>query len=106
MAERYIEFQAAGTEIVAIVNDTLEEARGYFEEHGLPYPCGCDPEHEIYDLFGVASKVTSLGQRPGLFVVDREGLVRYAHIGRQQWEIPGNDEVLQVCRSIPCGVPG
>lgn len=54
-------------------------------------------------MYGVASKLTSLGQRPALFIVDRDGIVRYGHVGTQQWEIPGNDEVLEVCRSIPCG---
>ncbi len=37
----------------------------------------------------------SVGQRPGLFIVDRAGIVRYAYLGNQQWEIPPNREVLQ-----------
>jgi len=106
LAEQYEEFRAAGTEVLAVVNDTVEEARGYFAEHGLPYPCVCDPGHDVYDLYGVTSKVTSLGQRPGLFIVDREGIVRFAHVGHQQWEIPEDDEVLEACRGIPCEVAG
>jgi len=87
-----------------VVNDSPEEARAYFGRNALPYPCACDPDHDVYDAYGVASKLASLGQRPGLFIVDAEGIVRYAHIGRQQWEIPDNEDVLEVCRSIPCGV--
>jgi len=102
LAERYEEFGAAGAEILAVVNDTVEDARAYFEEHGLAYPCACDPEHEVYDRYGVASKASSLGQRPGLFVIDRDGVIRFAHVGRQQWEIPGTDEVLEVCRTVRC----
>lgn len=95
MAARYEEFRAAGAEILAVVNDTVEDARAYFEEHGLAYPCACDPEHEVYDRYGVGSK--------GLFVIDRDGVIRFAHVGRQQWEIPGTDEVLEVCRTVRCG---
>ena len=36
----------------------------------------------------------SLGQRPGLFVIDAEGVVRYAYLGFQQWEIPSIDDTL------------
>ena len=38
--------------------------------------------------------MVSLGQRPGLFIVDKDGIVRYAHLGWQQWEIPSVDETL------------
>jgi hypothetical protein len=50
----------------------------------------------------VESRAISLGQRPGLFVIDREGTVRYSHIGWQQWDIPKNSEVLGQCRNIHC----
>ena len=43
-------------------------------------------------------------ERPALFVIDREGVVRYAYLGWQQWEIRSNAEVLEVCRGIPCEV--
>ena len=39
--------------------------------------------------------MVSLGQRPGLFVIDKEGVVRYAYLGWQQWEIPSVDETLR-----------
>ena len=43
-------------------------------------------------------------ERRSVFIIDAEGIVRYAHVGLQQWEIPDSDDVLEVCRSIPCGV--
>lgn len=102
MTEQYSDFQAAGAEVIALVKDTEERARAYFAEHGIPFPCLVDPEHHVYDQYEVRSKLLSLGQRPALFVIDRQGIVRYAYLGWQQWEIPTNEEVLQQCRSIPC----
>lgn len=87
---------------MAIVRDTTENARAYFREHPIPFPCLADEGRQVYDLYGVATEALSLGQRPGLFVIDRQGTVRFAHIGRQQWDIPGNAEVLEVCGGIPC----
>ena len=88
--------------MVAIVGDSVEVARSYFEKNRLPFLCLADPNHEVYDRYNVETKVLSLGQRPGLFIIGRDGVVGYAHIGSQQWEIPGNDRVLAVCRGLPC----
>ena len=104
MTEQYQEFRDAGVEVIALVKDTQEHGRTYFAEHNIPFPCLVDPEHRVYDQYEVNSKLLSLGQRPALFIVDREGTVRYAYLGRQQWEFPSNTEVLEVCRGIPCKV--
>ena len=102
MGEQYQEFLAAGADVVAIVGDSVEAACNYFAKNRLPFPCLADPNHEIYDRYNVETKVLSLGQRPGLFMLDRNGIVRYAHVGSQQWEIPANTRVLEVCRGLPC----
>ncbi len=102
MTEQYQEFQAAGAEVIAVVMDTQEAAQTYFREHGTPFPCLVDPEHQVYDQYEVNRKLLSLGQRPALFIIDRESIVRYAYLGSQQWDIPSNAEVLEVCRGIPC----
>ena len=104
MTEQYQEFPKAGAEVIAIVNDSVENARAYVERHRVPFSLLVDPEHKVYDRYQVESKIISLGQRPGLFIIDLEGTVRYAYIGWQQWELPGTVEMLEVCRSIPCEV--
>ena len=43
----------------------------------------------------------SLGQRPGLFVIDRDGVVASAYLGFQQWEIPTVDETLAELDRLP-----
>ena len=54
----------------------------------------------VFDAYDVVSKLMSLGQRPAVFVVDRDGVVRFDSIGTQQWEIPSNDNVLAVLSSL------
>jgi len=102
LTEHYQRFLDVGAEVLAIVNDSLDAARSYFEEHDIPFPCLADPQHAVYDLYQVESRAVSLGQRPGLLVIDREGRVRYAYIGWQQWEIPRPYHILEVCRALPC----
>ncbi len=94
MRDRYREFQERGAEVLAIAPDSLENARSYFQRSDIPFPCLPDEDRKVFRLYDVKSAMISLGQRPGLFVIDKEGVVRYAHLGRQQWEIPSVDETL------------
>ena len=100
MTEQHQEFLDAGAQVIALINDTEEHALAYFKEHGIPFPCLIDPGRIVHDRYKVPSRLISAGQRPGLYIIDREGIVRYAHLGWQAWQIPGNAEVLEVCRDI------
>jgi len=94
LRDRYSEFEERGAEVLAIAPDTLENAQRYFQANDIPFPCLPDPDREVFRQYDVKSAMISLGQRPGLFVIDKEGAVRYAHLGWQQWEIPSVDETL------------
>jgi len=95
LRDRYTDFQQRGIEIVAIAPDSAEAARSYFGIHEIPFPCLPDPDRRVFRQYDVKSALVSLGQRPGLYIVDAEGIVRYAHLGWQQWEIPSIDETLR-----------
>lgn len=94
MRDRYTEFQARGAQVIAIAPDSRENARRYCERERIPFPCLADEERKVFRLYDVRSAVTSLGQRPGLFIINKDGIVGYAHLGRQQWDIPGVDMTL------------
>ena len=95
MRDRIEEFEKRGVQILAIAPDSLEQAQSYFERNEIPFPCLADPEREVYRQYDVKSALVSMGQRPGLFIVDGEGVVRYAYLGWQQWEIPSVEETLR-----------
>jgi peroxiredoxin len=86
--------------VIAIAPDTQERARSYFGNNQIPFPCLADPERAVFRLYDVKSALVSLGQRPGLFIVDGEGVVRYAYLGWQQWEILSIDETLRELDAI------
>ena len=94
MRDDYQRFQNAEAEVVAVAPDTIENARSFFERHRLPFPCLADPDRRVFRMYDVQSRLVSLGQRPALFVIDKEGIVQYAHLGSQQWEIPTDETVL------------
>ena len=95
-------FADAGVQVMVIAHDSPQKAKAYFDAHQIPFPCLIDSGHSVYDMYQVESRPESLGQRPAEFLVDRDGVVRYAHIGWQQWEIPGAREVLEICSACNC----
>jgi peroxiredoxin len=71
----YPEFKSAGTEVLVILGDTLEQARSYGEALHLPFPVLSDPEREVYHRFGL--EVRFFLQRTASVVVDAVGVIRY-----------------------------
>lgn len=89
-------FRQRGAQVVAIAPDTKAGVERFTKGEPWPFPLLADETHQVFDAYDVVSRMLSLGQRPAVFVVDREGIVRFDAIGVQQWEIPANDEVLAV----------
>ena len=94
MRDRIADFEERGAQVIAIAPDTLEHAQAFFQRNDLPFLCLADPDRTVFRQYDVKSAMISLGQRPGLFVIDAEGTVRYAYLGFQQWEIPSIDDTL------------
>ena len=78
----------------------MGNAKNFFKLSPVPFTALIYDTLEVYGKFDVQSKWTSLGQRPGLFIIDKAGTVRYAYIGAQQWEIPSNPRVLKYLKEI------
>jgi peroxiredoxin len=95
LREQYGEFQARSAEVLAIAPDSVANSKRYFEREDIPFPCLGDSDRRVFRQYDVKSAMISLGQRPGLFIVDADGLVQYAHLGFQQWEIPPVEETLK-----------
>ena len=81
--------------MVAIAPDTAAGVAKFVRDSAYPFPLLADETHTVFDAYDVASRMSSLGQRPAVFIVDRDGIVRYDAVGTQQWQIPSNDAVLE-----------
>ncbi len=86
--------------MVAIAPDDAAGVARFVRDSAYPFPLLADTGHEVFDAYDVVSTLSSLGQRPALFVVDADGIVRFDSIGKQQWEIPSNENVLAVLSAL------
>jgi peroxiredoxin len=93
-------FDQAGAQVVAIAPESTDGVARFVRDKDYPFPLLADPEHSVFDAYDVLNRLMSLGQRPALFVIDRNGIVRFDSIGTQQWQIPTNDNVFAVLSSL------
>jgi peroxiredoxin len=100
LRDDYDRFTAFGAEVLAISAEPPQRSEAYLRSHPLPYPTLIDADHAVFDAYDVTSRLISLGQRPGLFVIDAEGIVRFEEVGAQQYNIPPNEKVLGVLESL------
>jgi peroxiredoxin len=93
-------FQDAGATVVAIAPDDAAGVARFVRDNDYPFALLPDEDHSTFDAYDVVSKLSSLGQRPAVFIVDGDGIVRFDSIGTQQWAIPSNDEVLDALAAL------
>jgi peroxiredoxin len=102
LREHHAEFTSRGAQVLAIAPGGPGNSVGkYIDKKGdFPFPLLTDAKHKVFDRYDVVKKLASLGQRPALFVIDRDGVVHYNQVGTQQTNIPPIDEVLRELDSL------
>jgi peroxiredoxin Q/BCP len=63
----------------------------------LPFSPLSDPNGDVIRLYGVWDEEGQIA-RPAIFVVDPEHVVRYAYVGQDFADRPGDDEVRDAVR--------
>jgi len=101
LRERYDEIGGKGIEVIALAPGSLDQTGAFALAHEIPFPLLADPHREVYRSYQVESRLSSLGQRPALYAIDRDGVVRYAFLGSQQWQLGDIDEALAALDHSP-----
>lgn len=70
-------FANLGVSVVGISSDDLESHQRFRSKHDLPFVLLSDPDLAVAKLYG--SKGT-FGMKRAVFLIDEQGLIRYAHI--------------------------
>lgn len=78
-SKAYEEFQRRGFEILGIGVDPIETHRAFVEEKKITFPLLTDKDGHVCRRYGVAGKFIARPKR-SLFVIDKEGIVRFQHI--------------------------
>ena len=103
--QRLPDFDARGIRIVAISNDPPEVNRPHRANHGFTFPLLSDPRAEVirrYDLLHAGAGPDGADiARPGEFLVDSTGVVRWVNLTESYIVRARPEQVLQAFDSIP-----
>jgi peroxiredoxin len=120
----YAKFQQAGGEVVVVTMGSPAQTARFRERYQLPFPVLSDPQQRAYQAFAVPRGSLAQVAGPGMwlgglkslfragigvpqgdpyqlqaaFVVDREGVVQYAHRPRNSVDQPDHDAMLAALR--------
>ena len=95
----------AGIHPVAITVDSPEASRNLREQAGYTFPFLSDPKAEAirrYDLLHAGAGIE--GQdvaRPGEFLIDSTGTVRWVNLTENYWVRARPEQVLEVASALP-----
>jgi peroxiredoxin len=89
-------FSERNTVVLVAGPEEAAEFEDYFRRHDLPFTGLPDPGHEVLRLYGQEARLFQLGRMPVQVLVDKQGVVRYAHYGLSILDIPANEEILDL----------
>lgn len=94
--DHYEEFTRRGAELVTVGPDSASAFRAYWKTQKLPFIGLPDPGHAVALRYKQEVNLFKLGRMPLVTVLDRDGLIRFAHYGASMSDIPSNAELLDV----------
>ncbi len=93
-------FQEHGAEIIVVGPDNAQEFQKYWKKEKLPFIGLPDPKLRVLNLYGQEVKLLSFGRMPAQVVIDKHGIIRFAHYGNGMQDIPSNRKLLNSLRSM------
>ena len=82
------------TEILAIGPEGPRRFKQVWDEQQYPFVGLADYRHTVADLYGQEVNLAKLGRMPAMLIVDKQGMIRFAHFGDNMADIPRNEDVL------------
>lgn len=96
---------AANAEVIAICVDSVEENAGVVKKLGLEFPILSDPGLSAIDAYDLRHENAVIqGQhiaRPGVFLIDRDGVVRWTELTENYRVRVRPEQVIEQLLAIP-----
>jgi peroxiredoxin len=93
-------FKTSGAAVLIVGPDGPHAFRRYWQENDMPFPGLADLRSRVANRYEQEVNLFKMGRMPALFVIDKNGVIRYAHYGDSMEDIPTNDVVLAVITQL------
>jgi peroxiredoxin Q/BCP len=100
LRQDYDQFTVRGAEILALGPDGPRAFQRYWEQEGMPFPGLADIHSRVAAQYEQEVNLLKFGRMPAMFVIDRQGRIRYSHYGESMQDIPPTQAILDVLDSL------
>lgn len=94
LRQDFAEFGKRNALLVVVGPEDAATFARFFRENKMPFIGLPDPTQRVLRLYGQEVNLFKLGRMPAQVIIDREGIVRYAHYGHSMADIPTNAELF------------
>ena len=95
--DRWADYAATGAEVVGLSSNTVESHKNFAEHHDLPLRLLADVDGEVAQAYGARSLIPGKVAR-SVFVIDRNGVIRYRDVRPLGLFRPRDDDIIQAIR--------
>jgi peroxiredoxin len=92
---RYQDFQARNTEVIAVAVHDWVSAGAVAEVTGAPFPILADPDHTAAEAYAVYNLLGDGIATPSVFIIDTSGNVVWSYVGQSASDRPGVGVILE-----------
>ncbi len=82
--------------IIALGPDGPNAFRRYWEENDIPFTGCADIRSKVAGTYYQKVALLKFGRMPAMFIIDKQGKVRWQHYGDAMSDIPENEKVLEI----------
>jgi peroxiredoxin Q/BCP len=100
LSQDYGKFQSKNVEILVLGPDGPNAFRRYWETNSIPFIGMADIKSQVAGTFYQVINLFKLGRMPAQFIIDLDGMIRYAHYGDSMADIPSNEILLELIDRI------
>lgn len=100
MRQDYDKFVAQDTEVIVVGPEGANAFADYWQKNDLPFVGLPDPSHSVLKRYGQEVKIFKFGRQPAQVTIDKTGRVRFVHYGHDPSDIPSNEEILDVLKTM------
>jgi thioredoxin-dependent peroxiredoxin len=88
------QFEALGAQVIGISAQSVESKEAFSGKHGFEFPLLADTEKEVAAAYGTLGPIGF--PRRSIFIIDREGIIRYTHRAMAGLTFRPVDELIEV----------
>ena len=101
MAEDYDKIKQAGAELIAVSVDDQSYAWSMAQTTGAKFQILSDAEKKTITEYGIVNAAEHGGiAHPSIFVLDKEGRIRYMHVGKDAQDRPPDETILVEVKKV------